>query len=244
MVIEVELLLSAVMLVSGITTLVLRNRPNRFAGVRFGYTLESEEAWRRANTAAGIYLTVLGVLFLVLSLLSLPLAAFFTLYIASLTILIYLSYKVAKETYELEDMKTPVGSFKPLSPDSNLRKVMAVEFASLMAYLLSLAILWNRLPGKIAVHFSFSGPDFYMSRTAGALLFFTIMLAVITSTLLMKREPLLLRRKALRVLAATQILLSVSAISVLLFNVHLLSCRAVMAITLAGVCGVLVAILV
>ncbi len=241
---KIKVFLSAVMLLSGILCLTVRNRPNRFVGVRFGYTLESQEAWRKANSLVGVYSTALGLIFLTLSLFGLSILAFLAIYFTSLAVLIYVSFRVAKETYELEDLKTPMEEdVKPVKLEVDLGRALVFELVSMVAYAVVAVALWNSIPVRMAVHFSLSGPDFYTEKTFGVILPLVVMGSLILLTLLLKREPLLLRKRAERALVATQFLVASLSVVVLLFNVHLVTSNVVVGIAVIGILAVILVVL-
>jgi uncharacterized membrane protein len=57
---ELEIILPIVMICVGALTYAFRNTPNPYIGVRMGYTYLSKEAWRKANTFAGVYCILMG----------------------------------------------------------------------------------------------------------------------------------------------------------------------------------------
>ncbi len=135
-----ELFLSLLMIFLGLATLAVRNRPNPFIGVRFGYTYLSEESWRKANTFAGLYCLILGFCFLAISLsIDLPFQMVLMIYLVSVAPMAYFSYRIAKETYEKEDLATPVEEVKPMRV-SGLRKVLILEIIPIILYAIAVAI--------------------------------------------------------------------------------------------------------
>ena len=106
---NVELIISVVMILIGVIVYAFRNTPNPYIGVRMGYTYLSKEAWRKANTFAGIYCIIAGSILLAVTLIFNPSREIFlALLLISATILAVRSYGIAKETYEKEDMRTPL----------------------------------------------------------------------------------------------------------------------------------------
>ena len=222
---DYELFVSLLMLIVGSVTLAVRNRPNPFIGVRFGYTYLSKEAWRKANTFAGLYCLILGLCFLVISLsVRIPFMIFFTMLVISMIPMTYYSYKIAKETYEKEDLSTPIGEVKPMLVD--IKRILILELIPMILYVLAVAILWNRIPQKFAIHFGINGrPDLYASKLVGALLIpLTAMFLILALTILVRREPLLLRIPTYpSILVILQAFLAIVFFSVLLYNADIIS---------------------
>ncbi len=236
-----ELFLSLLMLALGLITLAVRNRPNPFVGVRFGYTYLSKEAWRKANTFAGLYCLILGLCFLAVSLsIKLPFQEFLAVYVISVIPMAYFSYRIAKETYEREDLSTPVGEVKPMV--LNLRRALILQTIPILFYLVAAVALWNRIPETVAIHFGISGsPNVYASKLVGVLLLpLTAMLVIVALTILAKKEPLLLRfPTAPKFLIVLQAFLAIVFLTVLLYNVGLISGSSVVLVCVIGVILVL-----
>ncbi len=229
-----ELLLSLIMIVAGLAMFAVRNRPNPVIGVRFGYTYLSKEAWKKSNTFAGLYCLILGLCFLVISLIvRIPFEIFITMFIISVSPMVYYSYKIAKKTYEMEDLSTPVGNVKPMFVD--VRRLLTLELIPLVLYVLIVVVLWDRIPQKylcgITANFNFVSHHYvmsyhYASKFVGALLIPVIaMLLIMVLTVFARREPLLLFRipTSPSILVLLQAFLAIMFLSFLLYNVRLIS---------------------
>lgn len=234
---DVELFLSVLMLAIGTLTLAVRNRPNPFVGVRFGYTYLSKEAWRKANTFAGIYCIVLGLCFLVVSLtVELPSKDFTIAYLLSIVPMTVITYKIAKESYEKEDMASPVNETKPMMRFS-IRRTITLELIPLVVYLVAVALLWNKVPETVAIHFGFDGrPDVYVGRTLGIVAIpVAMMLSTVILTALIQREPLILKFPASsKFMIPVQVYIALVSFSILLYNVGEISGMVSVAVSLIG----------
>ena len=233
---DYELFASLIMIAVGLATLAVRNRPNPFIGIRFGYTYLSKKAWRKANTFAGLYCLVLGLCFLVISLIvRIPFEIFITVFIVSVVPMVYYSYRIAKETYEMEDLSTPVGNVEPMFVD--VRRLLILELIPLVLYVLVVAVLWDRIPQRFAIHFGINGrPDLYASKFVGALLIpVTAMLLIMVLTVFARRELLLLRiPTSPSILVLLQAFLAILFLSVLLYNVGVISITSMFFVILVG----------
>lgn len=193
-----EFAVSVVLIVVGVLTYAFRNRPNPYIGVRFGYTYLSKEAWRKANTFAGVYTTVLGLLLMILSLtLKIPKLVFLAIILIASAVLIVLTYKIAKETYEMEDMKTPAYVTKPLKTEYP-KSYLTIQIAPIVAYMILTAFLWDKIPSEVAIHFDIFGrPDSYADKFIGAVVIPTVAMCVIPLlTILSYKEPMITRLPA------------------------------------------------
>jgi len=230
---NVKILLSLLLVFSGFVMLLVRDKPNPFIGIRFGYTYFSKEAWRKANTFAGLYCIILGLCFLVIGI-GLPFKIFLGIYVITITSVVYLSYRIAKETYEKEDLSTPVEEFKPMRV--SLRDALILEVIPIILYVLAVAVLWNRIPETVAIHFGINfKPDTYASKPVGVLLIpLTAMFLVTASTVLARREPLLLRYPP-NILVVLQSFLAIDFFANFLYNASLISEIAVIATIFASI---------
>ncbi len=207
----------------GIATLAVRNRPNPFVGVRFAYTHLSIRAWREANTFAGIYFTLLGMIMLTLTFL--PAQVFVAIYVIAIIPAIYMSYRIAKEAYEKEELSMPAQPANPIVV--NVKRLLMLELIPLLAYLAVVAFFWSALPSRVAIHFSFNGISCssevlrisYANRYAIALYPSAVMLSVMALTALLKKDPLLVRYP--RALALVQWFIFVEFLAILLYNLRL-----------------------
>ncbi|AIY90863.1 tryptophan-specific permease [Geoglobus acetivorans] len=244
---EIEVSLSLLLVFMGIVTLLVRDRPNPYVGVRMGYTYLSREAWKKANAFAGAYSVLVGVaMLLAVLLLNPPIHAFIAIYLLSLVPLVYVSYRIAKETYEMEDMSSPPGEMKPFSAGS-VEKPILLQTVPLLAYLLIAALSWNSLPDVVAVHFTIDGtPDGFAGKIAGILVIpSTVMLAVIALTAFSAKEPLILRLPVERpyvVFLTVQVLLAAVFTATLIYNLGLVSGKVVLGTAFSGLVFVLLVV--
>ena len=235
-----EVFLSLLLVFVGILTLLVREKPNPFIGVRFGYTYLSREAWKKANTFAGIYSVIAGTCLLSLVLvMDLPLQVFVVLYLASVIPLAYFSYRIARETYEKEDLSSPADMVEPLDI-GDWRRAVKLQAIPMAVYVLLVASLWSRIPDVVAIHFSLSGePDSFASKTIGILVIpLTAMAIMLLLTALSTREPLIFRfpaERAYEFLLVLQTFIAAAFTLALLFNVGSISGEVLTGAILAGV---------
>ncbi len=238
-----RLFLSVLMLLTGLMTLAVRNRPNPFVGVRFGYTYLSKRAWKRANTFAGAFSLISGLLMLTLYLLDFPKSVILAVFLCCVATMAVLTYRIAKREYEIEDLSTPVGRAEPMEFGSN--RVLIVEIALILLYLALVAILWKELPEKMAIHFDLYGkPDNFVSKPLGSIAVpVSLMSLILLLTFLAEKEPLLLRFPSVRsrkILMITQAMLFLVFVSVLFYNVGFISGEFVVVLCFLAV-GVVIA---
>ncbi len=228
-----QLALSAVMFGIGAVVYLLRDTPNPYVGVRFGYTYLSKEAWKRANTFAGIYSMMAGLILLMITVIFNPSRmVFIALLLLSVAILVFQSYRIARETYEREDLKTPVKAIKPVKM-VGIRPYLVVQLIPVVLYFFVMLMFWDRLPDTVAIHFSVRGtPDSYADRFSGAVIIPVVVMSVVPAlTLLTSREPMLIRfpvygqgQKAIfTLLTGLQIFTSALVTSALLYNAGIVS---------------------
>ncbi len=166
-----HLFVDMLFVVVGVLTYIFRNTPNPYIGVRLGYTYLSKEAWRRANTFAALYCILLGMLLLFLDLtIKLPNNVFVLLMLVGIAPMVVITYRIAKETYEREDMKKPMDEEpKPLRK-VDVKSHLILQLVTIAAYLLVVAMVWGKLPNTVATHFNIYGiPDSFMDRLSGAI---------------------------------------------------------------------------
>ena len=222
---NVELIISVVMIFIGAVVYAFRNTPNPYIGIRMGYTYLSEEAWKRANTFAGIYCIIAGLILLAVTLIfNPPREAFLTLLLVLVAILAIQSYRIAKETYEQEDMKTPMKDARPIEK-IDVKPHLIVQLIPIVFYFILALIFWDKVPDVVAIHFDVSGkPDNYVDKFTGIVTIPLITTAIIPAlTLLTLREPMLIRfpvyGKSFTLLTGLQILIATTMILVLLYNI-------------------------
>ncbi len=228
---EVEVILSIVMIFVGALTYALRNTPNPYIGVRMGYTYLSKEAWKKANTFAGIYCILMGFGLLTISIIFQPSKLIFlAILLTSVAILAIQSYRIAKETYEREDLKIPANTTRPLEM-IDIKPYLLVQLIPVAFYLILALALWDKLPDTVAIHFDASGrPDNYADKITGALIIPLVTMAIIPIlTVLSSREPMLIRfpfyggQKVLfKLLVGVQFFIVAVMMLVLFYNIGLI----------------------
>ena len=217
------------MICVGVLTYAFRNTPNPYIGVRMGYTYLSKEAWRKANTFAGIYCILMGFCLLAISVILKPSKpAFLAVLLILLAILVVQSYRIAKETYEREDLRTPANTTRPLEM-IGVKPYLIAQLIPIAFYLILASMFWDKLPDTVAIHFDASGrPNNYADKITGTLLIPLVAMAVIPLlTVLVSREPMLIRfpvygkgQKALfTLLAGVQLFIVAVMMLALLYNV-------------------------
>ncbi len=229
-------MISVLLIVVGVLTYALRNRPNPYIGVRFGYTYLSKEAWRKANTFAGICVTILGLILLIVSLtLNISLSIFLAILMIALTILVVLSYKIAKETYEIEDLKTPTQVTKPLRIEG-IKFYLIVQIVPIFLYLILTLILWDKIPSRVAIHFDVTGkPDYYSDKFIGAVVIPIIAMCITPLlTFLNYIEPMITRfpafgSKSFVFLTVLQFYIALATFLALLYNLNIVSGKVIVA---------------
>ena len=230
-----QIVVSVISILMGVLLYAFRNTPNPYIGIRIGYTYLSEEAWRKANAFAGIYCIVLGLTLLAVSLIFHPSKLIFLAIILILAaVLAVQSYRIAKETYEREDMKTPVSAArleKVEAKPADLKLYLLIQLIPVVVYLILALALWNKLPDTVAVHFSASGrPNGYASKLSGVLaipLIVMVIVPVITAVSL--KEPMLVRyprgsqKAVFKVLTGVQFIVATAITLIPLYNVGMIS---------------------
>ena len=165
-----DLFIGLTLLVAGILTLAFRNRQNSFIGVRIGYTYMSEEAWRKANTAGGLFFVGFSLVLVIMALTGVSIQAFLLALIVGVLAGVGVSVDVAKRTYELEELSREAPEKPPGKKiEVNIRPYLLLQLVALGAYLLLVALNWSALPEPMTVHFDASGnPNGFMSKAWGA----------------------------------------------------------------------------
>ncbi len=167
----VEVFMVLGLLVAGVTTLAFRNRQNILIGFRVGYTYHSERVWRKVNTFAGVFSIVYSLFLLLLAFLGVSLEVFMFIAVAFVLLELLIGTWMAKREYELEELSKEAPE-KPARGEmhASIRRYVLLQLAFLAGYLLLTALLWDRLPERIATHFNASGrPNGFSERVWGAL---------------------------------------------------------------------------
>ncbi|MBP1911469.1 SdpI family protein [Thermococcus stetteri] len=167
-----EILISVVLFLSGLLTFAFRNKRNYFIGFRIGYTYMSDRAWRETNTFAGLFIMVFSVLLLGLALAGIGILAFILIMLAGVVFLAVAGFRIAKRAYEEEELSTEAPE-KPVEKiEIKVKPYLIAQILGLAAYLVLAALLWNKLPERVAIHFSASGePDSFATKTIGVIMF-------------------------------------------------------------------------
>ncbi|WP_297499151.1 DUF1648 domain-containing protein [Thermococcus sp.] len=166
----VELFTGLILLITGLLTLAFRNRQSSFIGFRIGYTYNSERAWRKANTFAGVFSIAYSLFLLLLALLGVSLGVFIVITMGFVLAEVLLDTWIARREYELEELSREAPEKPPGERiEANVKPYLLIQLAFLGLYLLIVALSWSALPEQMAVHFSASGrPNGFMSRAWGA----------------------------------------------------------------------------
>ncbi|WP_297475316.1 DUF1648 domain-containing protein [Thermococcus sp.] len=186
-----EVFIGLTLLIAGLLTLAFRNRQNSLIGVRIGYTYMSEEAWRKANTAGGLFFVGFSVFLIIMALTGASIQAFLLALIVGVLAGVGVSVAVAKRTYELEELSREAPE-KPTGEriEANIKPYLLVQLAFLGLYLLLVVLSWNSLPEPMAVHFDASGnPNGFMSRAWGAVGVPVMVWAMFFALTLLGRDP-------------------------------------------------------
>ncbi|NJE45843.1 DUF1648 domain-containing protein [Thermococcus sp. GR7] len=186
----VELYIVMTLFVAGLLTFAFRNKRQYFIGFRIGYTYQSDDAWRKANTFAGIFMMALSLFLLVLAIAGVSLNVFVLVMIAGILLLLFLGTLIAKKAYEIEDLSNNAPE-RPTEPiNVNVRPYIIVQLSAVVFYLVLTILLWDKLPEKVAIHFNASGePDNFASKEVGAIILPLIAQVLPIMMTLLLREP-------------------------------------------------------
>jgi uncharacterized membrane protein len=167
-----EILISLTLLFAGLLTFAFRNRRNYFIGFRVGYTYMSDKAWRETNTFAGLFMMLFSIFLLGLALAGVGILVFTLIMLAGVVFLTVAGFRIAKRAYEEEELSMEAPEKPTGKIEVNVKPYLTAQIVGLVAYFVLAALLWNKLPGRIAIHFNASGePDSFASKTLGVLLF-------------------------------------------------------------------------
>lgn len=169
---EVELFIIVTFFTAGLLTFAFRNKRQYFIGFRTGYTYQSEDAWRKANTFAGIFMMVLSLCLLVLGILGVSLSMFISVMIFGVLLLLFLGTLIAEKSYEIEDLSKNAPERPTELINVNIKPYILAQLSAVVFYLALAVLFWDRLPGRIAIHFNASGePDNFASKGVGIVIF-------------------------------------------------------------------------
>ncbi|WP_457741487.1 DUF1648 domain-containing protein [Thermococcus sp.] len=195
-----EVFISLFLLGTGLLTLALRNRRNRFVGFRVGYTYHSDKVWRKVNTLTGAISVVYSLFLLGLALHGVSPGVFVFLIVAFVFGVMIIGVQVARREYELEELSREAPEKPPLMEieGESPRPYLVIQLLLLLVYLSFVAVLWGNLSERVAVHFNASGePNGYMDKFWGLVgVPVLIWLIPFSLTLLGKDRMLLARMSA------------------------------------------------
>ncbi|ASI99244.1 DUF1648 domain-containing protein [Thermococcus celer] len=165
---EYEILVSLFLLFSSFLVLAFRERRNPLIGFRVGYTYHSERVWKKVNTFSGIANALVSLFLLGLAFLGVSLNVFVLVMTSLLLLVVFIGLTMAKGEYELEDISTEAPE-KPTGEklEGSVKPYLITQLAFLGLYFLLVVILWGEIPGRVATHFSTSGPDSYGGKLWG-----------------------------------------------------------------------------
>ena len=163
--------ISLTFLIVGLLTLAFRKRRNTLVGFRIGYTYHSERVWEKVNTFTGLLFVAYSIFLLVLTFHGISILHFVVLMVVFLVALVTAGTLMAKREYELEELSEEAPEKPPATGEAHgisIGLYLLLQLAFLSFYLLLVALFWNRLPGRVAIHFSTSGqPNGYADRFWG-----------------------------------------------------------------------------
>lgn len=243
------LFIAGTMFLAGLLTYLYRDKPNYAIGVRIGYTLQSKEAWRRANGFAGKAFMVLGIFLAILSFTE-NIALLTVAMLAGVAIITWKSFTMARETVELRDLSTPAeGEPKPIEK-VNIKPYLTVQLIMIFSYLVLLVVSWERMPETIAVHFNGQGvPDRFEPKSVGAFLIPAGISLFILGLTYLGRDPIVLRipkgnlkvaRILLELLTAIQLIILGALGYSLLYNAYSFSFPALLEAIVLGAWGLII----
>lgn len=168
-----EMFVSLVLLLGGLLALAFRKRRNPLIGFRVGYTYHSERVWEKVNTFAGVFSVVYSLFLLALAFYGVS-RNIFTLGVVGFVIIqLFIGLWMAKREYELDELSEEAPEKPPATgktEGASIKPYLLIQLGFLAFYLLLVALLWDRLPERIATHFNASSePDGYSGRLWGVL---------------------------------------------------------------------------
>ncbi|ASJ02646.1 hypothetical protein A3L09_04910 [Thermococcus profundus] len=185
-----EVFISLTLLAAGLLTYAFRNKRNYFIGFRVGYTYMSERAWRETNAFAGLFMAVFSIFLLGLALAGVEIPVFTLVMLAGVILLMVAGFRIAKRAYEEEELSIEAPEKPPERIRVSVKPYLTLQLLGLAAYFILLALLWDKLPEKVAIHFNASGkPDSFASKTVGVLLFPLVVYPLFLVMTYLLREP-------------------------------------------------------
>jgi len=241
--------IAGTMFLAGFLTYLYRDKPNYAIGVRVGYTLQSREAWRRANEFAGRAFMALGFVLAILSFTG-NIALLTGVMLVGVIIITWKSIAIAREMVELEDLSTPAkGEPKPLTR-VNIKPYLTVQLILIFSYLLLLAVSWKRLPETVAVHFNERGvPDRFEPKSLGTFLMPMGVFLLILGLTYLGRDPVVLRipkgnlkvaRILLELLTVAQLIIWGALVYSILYNAYSFSSPVILEAIVIGTLGLII----
>jgi len=169
-----EVFVSLTLLLAGLLTLAFRKKQNPLIGFRVGYTYHSKRVWERVNTFAGVFSIVYSLLLSVLALYGVSMNVFILVMMAFVGAELFVGLWMARREYELEELSEEAPEKPPEieteKQSISIKPYILIQLGFLTIYLLLVALLWERLPERVATHFNASGePDSYSSRFWGVI---------------------------------------------------------------------------
>ncbi|GAB6136258.1 SdpI family protein [Thermococcus prieurii] len=236
-----EVFISLLLLGAGLVTLAFRNRRNRMIGFRVGYTWHSDRVWRKVNTFSGLYSIAYSLFLLILAIYGIPLTPFILTMLAFVLSEVVIGTWMAKREYELEELSVEAPEKPPATEGEAMKGTsmgpyLLVQLGLLGFYLILVALFWDKLPERVAVHFSASGrPNGYMDRFSGLIVFPVLGWLLPFSLTFLARDPGFFARMSAGVTqrgwfelnVLTSCALALVFLTVLLYNVGAVSANAI-----------------
>ncbi|WP_240922742.1 DUF1648 domain-containing protein [Thermococcus sp. Bubb.Bath] len=125
-----------------------------------------------------------------LSLTGVDIVTFTLLMLAGILVVIVAGFRIAKRAYEEEELSIQA----PEKPGEvirvNVRPYLLSQLLAMGVYFLLAALLWDKLPGRVAIHSNASGkPDSFASKTLGVLLFPLVVYPLFLAVTYFLQEP-------------------------------------------------------
>lgn len=165
-----QMIMSLVLILAGLgcTFWAAEKGPNYWFGIRFSFTLQDSEIWRKTNRLGGFLFLTCGVLFFFLAcVLPVKLEAIFVLAAVCCILLIILFTYFYARNLASGNVKTEI----PLYLKKWKKKyVLLISLLSLVWFILGIS-LYRYLPAELAVHFRLDGtPDGFMLKPTAVFL--------------------------------------------------------------------------
>ncbi len=167
---EFEVLISLFLLFSSLLVLAFREKRNPLIGFRVGYTYHSERVWKKVNTFSGTAMLMISLLLLGMAIKGVSTNVFILLSVSLLLGIVFAGLIMAKREYELEDLSKEAPE-KPTGMElrTNIKPYILLQLGFMAFYILFVALFWDKLPERVATHFTTGGPDSYGSKFWGVI---------------------------------------------------------------------------